>query len=373
MPSSATSQKVEGQAPSESAAEVPPVSSRTESKEVSGETAASGDAKEIEKETAKLPSGPRGGKCSLKHIFQHEKTPGQLTITEQSAKDKDDPYNVFAVVLKACYDAEYKLQKTTLRINSPHILQALKHVVKYYPSEPLEFGDGGAYETNHPYMLLHHHYEELQVYAAGDEIRDSSDALAHLKVLLDFLEADGRDARKLRDAKLIDFEHLWLIYKPGKLLFDSQYGQDRLYRISQIGYSESPQSGKSLGIRCTFTTCNGQESGTASEKLDILERQEFAHNTATPITSLSVFPLDFLGDEQDLEAIKASLVERGERYLRIVGVRVYQYEGLHLYLKSPPESFYNECASYSGTWLPATVNMVRGLLHTLLIFFSDPR
>lgn len=305
------------------------------------------------------PRLPRGSVCSLKQLVQHEKTMGDPTITERdNVKDDDDPYRAHAVVVKACYDTKNKLEKTTLTINSPHILKALKDVVTFYPSEPLDFEDGGSYEVSHPYMVLHHHYEALQEYANGDQVKEFGDAHDHLSVLLDFLEADGREARKLRDAKLVDFKHLWLIYKPGELLFDSQYGHDRLYRISHVGYNEHSIEGKYLGIRCTFTSCDGQDIGTAAEKLDIYERREFVRNTASPITSLSVYPLSFLGNTDDIDSIKASLVERGNRYLQITGIKVYQYEGLYMYLKSPPDDYYSECADYSGTWLPATVRVI---------------
>jgi hypothetical protein len=90
--------------------------------------------------------------------------------------------------------------------------------------------------------------------------------------------------------------------------------------------------------------------GTSTVNLKIWEKEEFVGVSPSNITALSTFPLRYLGDQQ--EGIKQILTKRGKRYLEIRGVQSFNYEGLFMFLKTPPYDHYDERANYDGIWLP---------------------
>lgn len=156
-------------------------------------------------------------------------------------------------------------------------------------------------------------------------------------------------------AGMVTFSLLWMIFKPGDLLLEHMNGHTRLFRVRRHGYGESRIGGRYLDINSTFTSYDGVRFGTASDTLRIWDRKEFFGLFSTPITSLSVFPLKFLGIEES-STIQHLMVERGRRYMTIRDCCVMQYHGLFLYLKRPPWNFYNEDANYDGTFLPETMS-----------------
>lgn len=144
-----------------------------------------------------------------------------------------------------------------------------------------------------------------------------------------------------------------MAYKPGDTIFASAYGHDRLYVLNQTGYHKDNCRGKYLQMSCSFTSCDGESTGTASTHIHLFEQEDWVGKGAARITGLSASPLKFQDhDEQD--RLREKLTKRGERYLKFKGVESYEYNGLFLYLKAPPYDFYDERANYEGKWLPRT-------------------
>lgn len=253
---------------------------------------------------------------------------------------------------KQVFSDKDMLEKTLVEINSPQLLTALKELVKYYPAEPLQFEKQATFED--PFMLLNHYVPELQAYK---QKTDDDAAKEHIDLLIGFLESEagekGQEAKRLVASSLITFDLLWVIFKPGELMYESKHGHERLYQLQRTGYGETNERGRFFEVSCGYTNSDGVRSGRSSTSLRIWERNEFVGQSPSSITGLSIFPLRFR-DQQD--ELKDRLVQRGKQYLDIRGVTSYDYEGLFLYLKQPPEDFYSECATYEGTWLPRTVS-----------------
>ena len=144
-----------------------------------------------------------------------------------------------------------------------------------------------------------------------------------------------------------------MIFKPGDLLYEQKYGHTRLYQIRRHGYGEHRAGGKYFDVSVAFTSFDGVKTGIAGDRLRIWDRKEFFGLFSTNITSLSAFPLEFLGGAES-KLIQETVAERGRRYLAIKEMCVMQYHGLYLYLRRPPFDFYNEDADYDGTFLPET-------------------
>lgn len=295
-----------------------------------------------------------GLRGEVKNLLLRRKK-GEIEIVERDSKlSTADPYSKYALVSKQSFDENHKLTGTTLEINSPHLLTALKEVITYYPGEPLDFNMKFTIED--PFMMLVHHRDELRRHR---EITNDVTAKMHIALLLDYLKDEagpkGTEINSMIEAGLITFPLLWMIFKPGDLLHEHQNGHTRLFQVRKHGYGEHRALGKYFEISCSFTSYDGVRAGIAGDKLRIWDRKEFSGLFSTSITSLSVFALKFLGSTES-SAIQDMMAERGRRYLGIREMCVMQYHGLYLYLRRPPWDFYNESADYDGTFLPETTS-----------------
>jgi hypothetical protein len=118
----------------------------------------------------------------------------------------------------------------SVKIHSPAIMNALRSVVKYYPSQDLS--DGAIIEE--PYAVVAHHFSELDTYA-NDRVHSTSDqdcvldkfATSHVRALLDFVDKRvmvGFRAEKERNARgFYTYKYSWVSRRPGyTILFKSR-------------------------------------------------------------------------------------------------------------------------------------------------------
>lgn len=293
------------------------------------------------------PQTPKGSRCEIKSLAQ--KGDGEVQEKDVYLSSVKKPFAEYALVAKQVFNEKDKLEKTIVDINSPHLLSCLRDVVEYYPAEPLQFSEGVSFDS--PFKLLNHHTDALIKW--GEEATEL-DAKDHVCLLLDFLENEagdkGREVKRLNKAGLITFDLLWAIFKPGDLLYTREYGHERLYRLAKTGYGDScSSSGKFFELTCEYTNCDGSRVGTSNVNLKIWEKEEFVGISPSKITALSLFPLGYLGNQKGLQE---GLVKRGNRYLEIRGTQTFNYDGLFMYLKTPPYDHYDERSAYDGIWLP---------------------
>jgi hypothetical protein len=285
-----------------------------------------------------------GVRCEVKDLMLRTRK-GEIEIVEKNSKSSnEDPYAKYALVSKQAFDESHHLTGTTLEINSPHILKAFKDVITYYPGEALDFSS--KFTIDDPYMMLLHHYDDLQNYR--EKVEDTTTKM-HISLLLDHLDNEagpkGMEIKEQIKAGLITFPLLWMIFKPGDLVYQYKNGHTRLFQVRKHGYGESRSGGKYFDISCSFVSFDGVKVGIAGDKLRIWDRREFFGLFPTSITSLSAFPSKFLDEARRME-MEHAMAERGQRYLKIRDMCVKQYDGLFLYLKRPPWDYYNEEADY---------------------------
>jgi len=332
-----------------------PASTSTEAETDKTEKSEKADKKE---EAKPEPPKPVGSVDEIKAIVEFQKGVGTevLELDAYLSSRTKKTYKEYALVTRQVYDSDDKLEKTVIDINSSQLHKALKEVVKFYPAHPLNFDKQASFES--PFMLLNHYRDDLKEYAEkeGDETTSK-----HMDLLLQFLESEagekGVEAKHQLEAGMVTFKMLWSVFRPGDLLYSTEYGHPRLYRFEKGDYQDSLCSkGWSYNLCCTYTTCDGTDAGQATVTLPIWEKQEFVGgDSATAVTGLSLYPLKFL-DEKEQGELKETLKVRGERYLTIRGITSFEYAGLFMYLKTPPYDFYDESSNYDGTWLPKTTN-----------------
>jgi hypothetical protein len=296
--------------------------------------------------------GIAGVRCEIKSLLLRQKK-GEIEIVEKNSRLVDeDPYSKYALVSKQSFDENHRLKGTTLEINSPQLLKVLKEVITYYPGEPLDFSTKFTIED--PFMMLTHHRDELREYR---QKTDDTTVKMHLALLLDYLAAEagpkGEEINDMIKTGTITFPLLWMIFKPGDLACQYKDGHTRLFQVRRHGYGEHRAGGKYFDLSCSFVSFDGEKVGMAADTLRIWDRKEFFGLFPASITSLSVFPIKFLGATERTKTFQA-MAERGKRYLAINKMCVMQYDGLYLYLRRPPWDYYNEDADYDGAFLPET-------------------
>ncbi|KAF2835543.1 P-loop containing nucleoside triphosphate hydrolase protein [Patellaria atrata CBS 101060] len=296
-----------------------------------------------------------GSITEIKALVSRYDSTGQQETIERSkylSSKNERPFNSYVLVSKQHFDVKGKIEKTTVEINSPEILDALRELVTYYPAEPLDFDGSATYDS--PFTLLNHYRDELEAFAArsGNETTK-----AHVQLLLEYLESEagdgGRQAVKLIQAGIIAFDKLWMVFKPGELLYTTDVGHERLFLLQKTGYGVTGSGCKYFEVSCAYTSCDGVKAGTSSVDLLIWENKEFVGKAPTAIRQLSVHPLRYSGC--DGEELKGRLTERGKKYLEVVGARPFHYDGLYQYLKMPPSDHYDEKSTYDGVWMPRSM------------------
>ncbi|KAL8294610.1 hypothetical protein RB597_007770 [Gaeumannomyces tritici] len=263
---------------------------------------------------------PVGGVSEIGRFERH----GSGGLREASQSNKQTPREIhsrFALVLTQSFNEELQPTFTTLTINSPHLLKALEEVVTHYPGRPSHFKQPVSIKS--PFAILHHHKSLLQKYGEPDS---DPTLRTHLKLLLDYLDsALDPHAEQLLSEGLVTFSLLWLAFRPGEVVVQSEHGHQQLWLLKKTAYAKSFLGMESFKLHCLRRMYNGTEVGWTSSTLQIEKSDE----GVAEILSLDVSPLRC---HRDPDSIKERLSERGYRYLEPTGIHVKHYDGMFLRL-----------------------------------------
>ncbi len=113
---------------------------------------------------------------------------------------------------------------TVLKIHSLHLINALREVIRYYPS--LNFSSVPV-TIPEPFMPLVHYMKELEDYKMNHPQGHNEDFIlttnSHIDVLLGFLnqrlgqELRLERERHMRQPPVATYEFLWLLFRPGEI------------------------------------------------------------------------------------------------------------------------------------------------------------
>jgi hypothetical protein len=129
------------------------------------------------------------------------------------------------------------MTKNELKIYSAPLINALQHVVQYWPGLSLL-----AYPVTlaEPYAVLVHHMDALKNHKNNHLASHSSEFRAvcndHIDVLLDFLDKRYGDVLRLEQARYrksppsATFENFWMLFKPGQDVYIKAKEISQLYR-----------------------------------------------------------------------------------------------------------------------------------------------
>ncbi|OTB17221.1 hypothetical protein K445DRAFT_315859 [Daldinia sp. EC12] len=134
-----------------------------------------------------------------------------------------------------------QVEKKSMVIHSAHLINALRAVVEYYPDTSLL---GDTVTINAPYHILAHHQAALARYKTNQpEAHDGEYTLTtakHIDVLLGFLEKtlgpQIREEEKRHNSEIptATFDNLWLVLKPGEVVYAKYDNQWTPFMISSV-------------------------------------------------------------------------------------------------------------------------------------------
>lgn len=229
-----------------------------------------------------------------------------------------------------------KVEKTSMVINSIHLVNALKAVVGYYPG--ISFLGDTTVQIRAPYQVLVHHRVELARYKVSQPTTHDAEyaftTARHIDVLLDFLEKTLGDQIRDEEARhnsaipSATFDKLWMIMKPGEVIYAKHDYKWTPFVISRLhdGSTKSEEGPTSYTIDCWNVSYSSERFSRTMQSFAI---DPFSGVEA--ITSLSVIPARFFrGDKGDIspEEIREKQIKLGKTVWALAkGPSYMSYDG----------------------------------------------
>ena len=155
--------------------------------------------------------------------FKHSLDDKATGLTDQTVLEVITTQPVVATLGRI--DRKYT-PTTVLRIHSPHLVNALRQIIRYYPGLSLS---GVPVSINDPFMPLVHYMKELEDYKTNHPNGHDKDFIfttnSHIDILLEFLEQRHGEGLRLelerhrRQPPVATFEYHWLLFRPGDQIF----------------------------------------------------------------------------------------------------------------------------------------------------------
>ena len=289
-----------------------------------------------EKELPKVHTGP-----SLEIVrYKKETVPyGKSKIIKDSEIEvgkahTNDFCDKHVLTVTREFDPSQHYWRTSIEIFSPVLPDFLKRIPGFIADLNLV---NGVLRLKEPFMDLFYNRRAL-IKAVENPDYDPRDtdiirAQAHARLILDFMRNDFGDiSRKLDDLEdetpcgTINYPELWLLYKPGTIVYsmvngqyeafvvDSLRGSQKRRRSSNTRYSHSR-----LDLTCFSVHYDGEIFGRVWSTHCISP-----FNGTKDISSLNLVPERFL---PDVAAIKKTIIARGQKFWSLQGQQYREYTG----------------------------------------------
>ncbi|KAI1077367.1 P-loop containing nucleoside triphosphate hydrolase protein [Whalleya microplaca] len=257
-----------------------------------------------------------GESCEL-HVYEN-----RIDTRGMNISLRKDPSHHAALVLTRHYTRDRKLQNTYLEIRSPYLLRALKEVVRSYPGVNID-SMSRITVRNEPKCLFHFQ-EELKTFAASSDDRTMK---KHIRLCLQYMAKSlkreimiyNTTVRNSPTDPSLEYENLWMAYKPGMLMYSTVDGVDDQrgeWSVDQTDFRYI----KGRLVRVPFPRPISHYEGSKA------------------LRQLSTFPLDF---HPEKARIRRELIMRGRKFISLLGMYHRYYDGvaeLYGFSGLPPES-----------------------------------
>lgn len=295
---------------------------------------------------------PVGDKCEFKtyhHIIKKNGTVVAEEIDNARGSSKEGKDGHYALVINRVFGERVQLEKTTLLVNSPHLLRTFQEVIRSYPTVSSDFSS--PFELVSPFQMLLHFWNELDQRRLTTQ---NPDERMHLNLLFEFMNFEvGKDRNRLEEMKEnnhIAYLSAWYLFRPGDLIYTTMMGQPWILKCVKTSYEANKQIGPYLEVFAVYTDFNGVTAGEAVHTIRVSQKQFFGGDNPAFITQLPVYPLQIRDTDDNLEAL---LRERGRKLLSLKDETVIYYNGLANYLREWYDDYYHPSMDeWDVMWLP---------------------
>ncbi|KAF9881415.1 AAA family ATPase [Colletotrichum karsti] len=290
-----------------------------------------------------LPAPNKRGKLDYKRVDQvWDNTIHNYKLQDTTETTSDSQYDGYVLQVRRTFDWEGKYKTTFVDIKSKILRECLQDVIGNVKGVSL-VDEVPKLDPN----LLFLYLEDLRSYAKKlkkkkpistdkkerkKEQKSINNKRLHLKVLLKYLDKDYAHVKKslypMLENGLITFELLWALWKPDTLVYTATYGtqnEPRVFKVEQAERHSSMVKGEFYWLDGKYFEFDGKQFGYGTFAEEIPE-----FRGARKITSLNAYPLSY---HKDKDALVASLIERGKKFVKLGGVHYQSHEGLAYYKK----------------------------------------
>ena len=272
------------------------------------------------------PYEDEGKKCELHTYERRFNTRGEPILLQSSCRSElgmeERSSTEAALILTRFYTLERDLETTQLAIQSPFIKAAFKAVVKSYPGINIE-SNGPIYINGEPRCLFYYR-DELRDYAS---ILQDKTAEEHINFCLEYMSRTlHREIlayeNMMQGESLItglDFHNLWMVFKPGKLLYCLVKHEVVISRLREMHKRKNDDGSEFWCIYAETLCCNGSVFGYRYQKSNI----EY-YDGYRPLTELVIYPLDH---HKESEKIRIDMIARGKKFISLFGAHHCIYNG----------------------------------------------
>ena len=212
--------------------------------------------------------------------------------------DAKEVVKEYAIISYKHYGRDGSLESSRLEIQSPHIIKALREVIKTYPGQSF---NGETVILHDQLKCIFHYRKELEDYRQNI---DDKVAKWHIHLILRFMRKELQSSIRSYKAHVetspfspsIEFKDLWMVFVPGELVLSGKYEtrQISLLRSTVIQQDSCGNAIWSITSRC-FTQ-DGMHFGYSDKIVGIP-----FFNSAKDIRKLPIWPLKYCDDEKALE------------------------------------------------------------------------
>ena len=215
-----------------------------------------------------------------------------------------------------CYDGRRPLSIQSIIIQSPLIRDALENLLDNYPGITTGID---RMKIKPPFEAFVHRWHRFESILEKEEDATTKE---HLQLLYNVIHEEVSNDIKVRDDliahEVIDFEHSWMLFEPGSIVYSSRVGQPCAFRLNSCTFKGGLHPHYQLS--CHFIEWGGNNFGygTTYESIHKFEG-------TCPISELDAFPLKY---HPDVTNITERLITRGKDFESLAGYHFKAYNGI---------------------------------------------
>ncbi|KAH7410601.1 P-loop containing nucleoside triphosphate hydrolase protein [Cadophora sp. MPI-SDFR-AT-0126] len=274
------------------------------------------------------PPMTQGSKCELHTYDSRQNNRGETIIIQSSRRSEffqhqADGSEEAALTLVRYFSSPHEVRSKRLFIWSPHIKRALKEVVQEYPGVDVKT-NGPIIIVDDPWVFFHYR-EELRAYESKMKNKQAKE---HVRFCLQYMEKSFEREISNYEVKVqnptvapgLEFQDLWMIFKPSVLLYQKTKCGEMMCRIiSMTKYVDIHEIER---WRSVIEVLSAEGKGLRyTLKSSYIDH----YHGYKPFTDLSIFPIT---KHPARSAIEKRLSERGLKYISLLGQHHCMYNGI---------------------------------------------